>query len=104
VTGSVAHGSGAREGRTVSTTAVLAVGGLLVLLLLIALLAALLASMRAASTTIAQLADRLGGLEERTGRLQRELAEVDGGLGDVAAALREHRTDVGTPLTPERDA
>jgi cell division protein FtsB len=88
----------------VSTSTVIAVGGLLVLLLLVVMLAALLASMRAASTTIAQLADRLGGLEERTVRLQREIADVDGGLGDVAAALREHRTDAATPLPQERDA
>jgi hypothetical protein len=72
-------------------------------LVLVALLTLLLSSLRSASTTITELADRLGGLEERTGELQRELHEVDAGLGDVVAALREHRSDADAPVAPEHE-
>lgn len=84
-----------------TTTTVLAVGGVLLLFVLVGLLALLLGALGTASRTIASLADRLGQLEDRTGRLQIELAGVDDGLGDVAAALREHRTSVDAEGTPE---
>lgn len=74
-----------------ATTTVLVVAGAAVVLVLIALLALLLRALGSASRTIAALGTRLEQLEGRTGRLQEELAGLDDGLGDVAAALREHR-------------
>lgn len=77
----------------VTTTTMLVLVTSLVLVALVGLLVLLLSALRSTARTVAALTDRLTTLEARTGHLHHELADIDEGLGDVAAALREHRTD-----------
>jgi hypothetical protein len=72
-----------------------------VLVTLVALLILLLTALRSTSRTVGALTDRLTTLEARTGHLHQELAGIDEGLGDVAAALREHRTDAAADADAE---
>lgn len=69
-------------------------------LVLIGLLASLLGSLRRTGEAVEALGSRLDELEGRTGDLRGELAAVDDGLTDVAAALREHRVPDGEPAAP----
>lgn len=88
----------------VTTTTMLVVVTSLILVTLVGLLVLLLSALRSTARTVAALTDRLTTLEARTGHLHHELADIDEGLGDVAAALREHRTDATTGTDAEADA
>lgn len=71
-----------------------------VCLVLVGLLASLLGSLRRTGEAVETLGSRLDELEGRTGYLRGELAAVDDGLTDVAAALREHRVPDGERTAP----
>lgn len=87
---------------TTTTTLVLVTS--LVLVALVGLLVLLLSALRSTSRTVGALTERLATLEARTGHLHHELTEIDEGLGDVAAALREHGTDAGAGADAEHGA
>jgi hypothetical protein len=88
----------------VTTTTTLVLVTSLVLVTLVGLLVLLLSALRSTSRTVGALTDRLTTLEARTGHLHHELAEIDEGLDDVAAALREHRTDADAGADAEHGA